>query len=312
MPDPMRDGVALLIRGHRLYAGDDVAPPAAQTPQTLHHHADRLVRSVTRDGTGAAAPLTRRLAAGLTGMAAVDTEAAALLTRARTERELGRRATRALLDDALADTMPAADTALGQREALRRMTARLRGQRRHVRRSRCRARDLTRRMRRLTYPHRHRAAERHRVAAHAIPVRAVRFARAAPSGTARNRIAHALDRLGITDPAARRNWLRGYETLIARESGGRALAVATEPATAPGPLQPDGHRLGYARGLTQTLPATFAQYHQPGTSTNIYDPVANICASINYVMHRYGVTADGANLVALVQQADSRRPPKGY
>ncbi|PQM44300.1 hypothetical protein C1Y40_05539 [Mycobacterium talmoniae] len=88
--------------------------------------------------------------------------------------------------------------------------------------------------------------------------------------------------------------------------------MASEPATGPGPVQPDGHRLGYARGLTQTLPATFAQYHQPGTSTNIYDPVANICASINYVMQRYGVTADGANLVALVQQADSSRPPKGY
>jgi SLT domain-containing protein len=70
--------------------------------------------------------------------------------------------------------------------------------------------------------------------------------------------------------------------------------------------------LGYARGLTQTIPATFARFHQPGTSTDIYDPVANICASMNYVMHRYGVRLDGSNLVASVQQADARRPPRGY
>src|SRR5581483_12403665 len=114
------------------------------------------------------------------------------------------------------------------------------------------------------------------------------------------------------DPVARRNWIRGYTTLIARESGGRAWAVADGPATVPGGIQADGHGLGFARGITQTIPATFARYHQPGTSTNIYDPVANICASMNYVMHRYGVAANGANLVALVQQADARRPPRGY
>ena len=47
-------------------------------------------------------------------------------------------------------------------------------------------------------------------------------------------------------------------------------------------------------------------------STNIYDPVANICASMNYVIHRYGVSLNGENLAAVVQQADARRPPKGY
>jgi hypothetical protein len=30
------------------------------------------------------------------------------------------------------------------------------------------------------------------------------------------------------------------------------------------------------------------------------------------VIHRYGVSLNGENLAALVQQADAHRPPKGY
>ena len=33
---------------------------------------------------------------------------------------------------------------------------------------------------------------------------------------------------------------------------------------------------------------TFSAYHVPGTSSNIYDPVANITAAYNYAYHRYG------------------------
>ena len=52
-------------------------------------------------------------------------------------------------------------------------------------------------------------------------------------GHVRGRIAAALDHMGITDPAARRNWIGGYETLIARESGGRHRR-RDEPATVSG------------------------------------------------------------------------------
>jgi hypothetical protein len=45
-----------------------------------------------------------------------------------------------------------------------------------------------------------------------------------------------------------------------------------------------------SRGLLQTIGATFAQYHVKGTSENIYDPLANIAAAINYAMHKYGPT----------------------
>lgn len=43
-----------------------------------------------------------------------------------------------------------------------------------------------------------------------------------------------------------------------------------------------------SRGLLQTIGSTFAAYHVPGTSSNIYDPLANIAAAINYAVHTYG------------------------
>ncbi|GHE74565.1 hypothetical protein GCM10018785_48470 [Streptomyces longispororuber] len=41
-------------------------------------------------------------------------------------------------------------------------------------------------------------------------------------------------------------------------------------------------------GLLQVIQPTFTAYHVAGTSTNIYDPVANITAAANYAAHRYG------------------------
>ena len=45
-----------------------------------------------------------------------------------------------------------------------------------------------------------------------------------------------------------------------------------------------------SRGLLQTIGSTFSAYHVAGTSDNIYDPLANIAAAINYARHRYGPT----------------------
>ncbi|MFE7236621.1 transglycosylase SLT domain-containing protein [Streptomyces sp. NPDC057580] len=41
-------------------------------------------------------------------------------------------------------------------------------------------------------------------------------------------------------------------------------------------------------GLLQVIRPTFNAYHVPGTSMNIYDPVANITAAANYAADRYG------------------------
>ncbi|MET8570976.1 transglycosylase SLT domain-containing protein [Streptomyces sp. NPDC004783] len=43
-----------------------------------------------------------------------------------------------------------------------------------------------------------------------------------------------------------------------------------------------------SKGLLQVIPPTFKAYHVPGTSWDIYDPVANIAAACNYAADRYG------------------------
>jgi Transglycosylase SLT domain len=311
--DPLSLNVLeLLARGHKLYGADHFDADLADAPKQLRHRAERLA-TVNRAGMGPAAPANLRMAAELRRTAATDRELAAALAAARTEHASGRQGTRQVLDDARSDWMPAADTPLGRQEALRRMVTRLRRQRHYLHRSHRNSHLLAQRLRRSAdLRPRHVVSARHVSSVGALPLSAVRYEKTFPPGHVRRRIAAALDHMGITEPAARRNWIRGYQTLIARESGGRASVVAPEPATVPGAIQPDGCGLGFARGIAQTIPATFARYHQPGTSTNIYDPVANICASMNYVIHRYGVNPNGENLAFVVQQAAAHRPPKGY
>lgn len=43
-----------------------------------------------------------------------------------------------------------------------------------------------------------------------------------------------------------------------------------------------------SRGLMQVIMSTFRAYHWPGTSWDIYNPLANIAAAINYAKHTYG------------------------
>lgn len=50
-----------------------------------------------------------------------------------------------------------------------------------------------------------------------------------------------------------------------------------------------------SRGLMQVIGSTFAAYAQPGYATNIYDPMSNILASMNYAISRYGSLASAYN-----------------
>jgi hypothetical protein len=43
-----------------------------------------------------------------------------------------------------------------------------------------------------------------------------------------------------------------------------------------------------ARGLMQVIPPTFKAFHFPGTSWNIFDPLANVAAALRYAKSRYG------------------------
>jgi len=58
----------------------------------------------------------------------------------------------------------------------------------------------------------------------------------------------------------------------------------------------------------QTIMTTFDAYHQAGTSWNIYDPVANAAAAINYIKARYGSVWNTPGVIAVEQG----RPYQGY
>jgi uncharacterized protein YukE len=136
-----------------------------------------------------------------------------------------------------------------------------------------------------------------------------------PAAT-REYINQALDKLGITDPAARQRWTNGYMTMAQRESTYNPNSVNDWDINSKPPNSTynvsDGYGNGCSRGVVQCVPGTFAQYHQPGTSNNIYDPVANIAASMNYAMEHYGVSKDGSNLAARIPQANPGASPRGY
>src|ERR1700734_3525889 len=129
-----------------------------------------------------------------------------------------------------------------------------------------------------------------------ISIGAVTYGRYSGGGQVSSWVSQACGIMGV--PSA--NWIRGYEVLCARESSGNANAINTYDCNAHGAIQSDGHPLNCSRGAAQCIPGTFASNHVAGTSADIYDPVANIAASMRYVRNRYGVSSNGANLASLV------------
>lgn len=92
-------------------------------------------------------------------------------------------------------------------------------------------------------------------------------------------------------------WVEGLITLIMRESGGNPRAQNNADSNA--------QRGDPSRGLMQTIGATFSAYRDKRLPNDIFDPVANIVAGMNYIHARYGSIRN-------VQQAHSEMPPKGY
>jgi SLT domain-containing protein/phage-related protein len=118
-----------------------------------------------------------------------------------------------------------------------------------------------------------------------------------PEGMHKEIIDKALAAAGVPPPGSLAEWEAGLNTLIQRESGWNAGAVNHWDSNAAA-----GHPSG---GLAQVIGPTFAAYHVAGTSTNPLDPIANVAAAINYIVHRYGN-------ISRVQQANANLPPKGY
>ena len=109
---------------------------------------------------------------------------------------------------------------------------------------------------------------------------------------------------GITNPVARANWEAGMMIVGDRESDFNNTAVNGEDRNAK-----EGNQ---SAGTLQFTRTTFEAYHEPGTSADRSDNVAQVCAFVNYATDRYGVSADGSDLAAKIQQADPTRPAKGY
>lgn len=146
----------------------------------------------------------------------------------------------------------------------------------------------------------------------------VRFERVAFRGgqdAYRGYINEMLDLQGVTDPAARQRWMTGFLTAARRESSFNPLAINLNDINA---TSSTGHAADMmpnkaSRGGVQTIPSTFAAFHQAGTSTNIYDPVANLCAARNYLMFdpKYRVADDGSDL-GRIAQFNPRSAARGY
>jgi LysM repeat protein len=67
---------------------------------------------------------------------------------------------------------------------------------------------------------------------------------------------------------------------VMRESSGNPLAINNWDSNAVAGTP--------SKGLLQVIAPTFSAYHVPGTSTDAYDPVANITAACNYAAAKYG------------------------
>jgi len=281
--------VAALARAHNLFAGAARTDRLGDAPAQADAHAEAISHSASglppAASARAGAALKRLSRAGHT-----DRALGAVIAAARADHAHGRTATRTVLEDAETDTTPAADTPIGRREAMARMATRLRTQHRHIARSRRRARLLARRLRRLHYRHRRSTAMHSNQASGRPAVLAA--------------IRKALDIKGIHGPAARARWERGMDLVARRESNYNANAINNWDSNAA--------RGTPSKGAWQFIAPTFAAYHQPGTSRDIHNLVAQACAFINYAMGRYGVAADASNLADRIQQADPHRAPKGY
>ncbi|MFE1251058.1 transglycosylase SLT domain-containing protein [Streptomyces sp. NPDC058735] len=72
----------------------------------------------------------------------------------------------------------------------------------------------------------------------------------------------------------------GIKRNIMRESSGNPRAINNWDINAVNGIP--------SKGLLQVIPPTFKHWHVPGTSWDIYDPVANITAACNYAADKYG------------------------
>ena len=119
-----------------------------------------------------------------------------------------------------------------------------------------------------------------------------------PTGQRAGIIRAAMAAANVPPPGTVEQWLRGMNTLITRESGWNPNARNNWDINAKNGVP--------SQGLAQTIPPTFNAYVPASLrSRGILDPVANVAASIRYIVARYGNITN-------VQQANANMPPAGY
>jgi hypothetical protein len=96
------------------------------------------------------------------------------------------------------------------------------------------------------------------------------------------------------------SWIPDLETIAQHESSDNPNAINTTDSNAAAGDP--------SRGLMQLIGTTFAQYHAPGTSMNIFDPIANIGAGSRYIGARYGNPGNVPGIISL----NSGGPYVGY
>jgi SLT domain-containing protein/phage-related protein len=90
----------------------------------------------------------------------------------------------------------------------------------------------------------------------------------------------ALAAAGVPPPGDKASWEAGMNLIITNESGWNPNAINDYDINAQNGVP--------SQGLAQVIPPTFSAYHVAGTSSNILDPIANVAAAINYIVHTYG------------------------
>jgi SLT domain-containing protein len=90
----------------------------------------------------------------------------------------------------------------------------------------------------------------------------------------------ALAAAGVPPPGDKASWEAGMNLIITNESAWDPNAINNYDINAQNGVP--------SHGLAQVIPPTFSAYHVAGTSNNILDPIANVAAAINYIVHTYG------------------------
>lgn len=121
-------------------------------------------------------------------------------------------------------------------------------------------------------------------AQNAIPEADVTYAHYTGGGNATLWMTEAMSIAGVSG----NDWQSGLTIICNDESSNNPNVANGWDLNNNGPVQADGYDQNCSRGIAQCIPPTFAEWHCAGTSTDIYDPVANIAAAIRYIIATYG------------------------